>query len=82
MAELVTRGATSGSYRWRRPGLPSDAPSIVQSGAYHNPLGERQIAQSWIASILPAGQAQLRNLLGLYKDEAASCRFTNIKSPE
>ena len=39
-------GPPSGSCRWRRPGLSSDAP------------------------------------LGLYKEEAASCRFTNVESPD
>ena len=43
----------------------SAAPSIVQSGAYPNLLGGRQITQSLIVSILPAGQAQLHNLWGL-----------------
>ena len=42
----LTQGGTSGSCRWCRPGLPSDAP------------------------------------LGLNKEEAASCRFTNVQSPE
>jgi len=41
----LTQGGTSGSCRWCRPGLPSDAP------------------------------------LGLYREEAASCRFTNVQSP-
>ena len=39
-------GPPSGSCRWLRPGLSSDAP------------------------------------LGLYKEEAASCRFTNVESPD
>ena len=46
MVGTLTQGGTSGSCRWRCPGLPSDAP------------------------------------LGLYKEEAASCRFTNVQSPD
>jgi len=42
----LTQGGTSGSCRWCRPGLSSDAP------------------------------------LGLYYEEADSCRFTNVQSPE
>jgi hypothetical protein len=45
MVGKLTQGGTSGSCRWSRPGLPSDAP------------------------------------LGLYNEEAASCRFTNVQSP-